>query len=76
MEDTIGDLQRSMKRVFGDICLDKIVAPQDTGTFTFTKGASESFLYENMSAGEKEAFDLLLDIVVSRTAFDNYYLLH
>ena len=71
MEDTIGDLQRSMKRVFGDICLDKIVAPQDTGTFTFTKGASENFLYENMSAGEKAAFDLLLDIVVSRTAFDN-----
>ena len=71
MEETIGDLQRSMKTVFGDICLDAVVSTQDTGTFTFTKGISKNFLYENLSAGEKAAFDLLLDIVVNRTAFDN-----
>ena len=71
IEDTIGDLQRSMTTVFGDIQVDKFVTAQETGTFTFTKGASKNFLYENLSAGEKAAFDLLLDVVVNRTAFDN-----
>ena len=63
--DTIGDLQKSMAAVFGDISLDALVAPQEVGTFTFTKGASRNFLHENLSAGEKAAFDLLLDVVVN-----------
>ena len=46
IEDTIGDLRRSMEIVLGDIRLDSLVTPQDTGTFTFTKGAARSFLYE------------------------------
>ena len=71
MADTIGDLQKSMEIVFGDIRLDALVAAQDTGTFTFTKGASRNFLYENLSAGEKAAFDLLLDVVVNKAAFDD-----
>ena len=71
MEDVIGDLQRSMKSVFGDIHLDALVSPQDTGTFTFTKEESKNFLYENLSAGEKAAFDLLLDIVVNKAAFND-----
>ena len=71
MSATIGDLQQAMKAVFDDIRLDALVAFQDRGTFTFTKGMSSNFLYENLSAGEKAAFDLLLDIVVNRTAFDN-----
>ena len=70
MADTIGDLQRSMEIVFGDIRLDALVALQDTGTFTFTKGKARNFLYENLSAGEKAAFDLLLDVVVNKAAFD------
>ena len=71
MADTIGDLQRSMEIVFGDIRLDALVSTQDTGTFTFTKGMSRNFLYEHLSAGEKAAFDLLLDVVVNRAAFDD-----
>ena len=71
MAGTIGDLQESMKLVFGDISVDALVSAQDIGTFTFTKGASRNFLYENLSAGEKAAFDLLLDIVVNKAAFDD-----
>ena len=71
IEGTIGDLQRSMKRVFGDIQLDALVAAQDTGTFTFTKQKSRNFLYENLSAGEKAAFDLLLDVVINKDSFNN-----
>lgn len=71
MADTIGDLQSSMETVFGDIRLDALVSSQGTGTFTFTKGASRNFLYENLSAGEKAAFDLLLDVVVNKGSFDD-----
>ena len=39
MKEVIGDLQKSMKIVFGDIHLDALVAAQDIGTFTFTKGS-------------------------------------
>ena len=71
MEETIGDLQRSMEIVFGDIRLDALVAAQETATFTFTKGKSRHFLYDNLSAGEKAAFDLLLDVVVNKVAFND-----
>ena len=71
IEDTIGDLQRSMDIVFGDIRLDALVAAQDTGTFTFTKQESRNFLYEHLSAGEKAAFDLLLDVVINKASFNN-----
>ena len=71
MEETIGDLQKSMELVFGDIRVDALVSAEDTGTFTFTKGGSRNFLYENLSAGEKAAFDLLLDIVVNQAKFDD-----
>ena len=71
MKETIGDLQKSMEIVFQDIRLDALVSAQDTGTFTFTKGKSRNFLYENLSAGEKAAFDLLLDVVVNKVAFND-----
>ena len=71
LKETIGDLQKSMKIVFQDIRLDALVSAQDTGTFTFTKGKSRNFLYENLSAGEKAAFDLLLDVVVNKVAFND-----
>ena len=71
IKDTIGDLQKSMRIIFGDVRLDALVSAQDTGTFTFTKKKSRNFLYENLSAGEKAAFDLLLDVVVNKAAFDD-----
>ena len=71
MKETIGDLQSSMEIVFPDIRLDALVSAQDTGTFTFTKGKSRNYLYESLSAGEKAAFDLLLDVVVNKVAFND-----
>ena len=71
IRDTIGDLQKSMRKIFGDLRLDALVSAEETGTFTFTKRKSRNFLYENLSAGEKAAFDLLLDVVVNKAAFDD-----
>ena len=71
IEEIIGDLQISMEIVFEDMRLDDLVSDEDIGTFTFTKGTSRNFLYEHLSAGEKAAFDLLLDVVVNKAAFNN-----
>ena len=71
IQDTIGDLQKSMETVFGDIQLDALVAARDTGTFTFTKQESRNFLYENLSAGEKAVFDLLLDVIINKASFND-----
>ena len=71
MSDTVKVLQDALKRLFGDLHLDNLVAPDEHGAFTFTKGDIQNFLYENLSGGEKAAFDLLLDLVVSRKHYNN-----
>ena len=43
----------------------------EDGTFRFTKGTSRGFPFKNLSGGEKAAFDLILDLVVSKRAYDN-----
>ena len=41
------------------------------GSFTFSKGDIKNFLYENLSGGEKAAFDLLLDVIANREVYDD-----
>lgn len=67
----IGDVRESMKRIFPDLLLQGIGDPLSAGTFTFEKGTSQGFRYMNLSAGEKAAFDLLLDFIVKKKTFDN-----
>lgn len=71
----IGQVRSAMSSVFPDLVLSGVggmAAPADTiGTFYFTKGKSEGFLYKNLSAGEKSAFDLLLDAVIKRAYYDH-----
>lgn len=67
----IGEVRESMRRIFPDLLLQGIGDPLAAGTFTFEKGASKGFRYMNLSAGEKAAFDLLLDLIVKRKAYDN-----
>lgn len=71
MEETIGELKGAMKRVSRDLTLDSMVTPEESGSFAFSKGKVQHFLYENLSGGEKAAFDLLLDLVVKRKVYDN-----
>lgn len=49
----------------------KLTGASNVGTFYFSKGSSRSFLYKNLSAGEKAAFDLILDAVVKGEYFDD-----
>ena len=71
IEDTIGTLQSSLLGLFGDLTLNALVSQDEHGTFTFSKGAVSNFLYENLSGGEKAAFDLILDVFVKKSVYDD-----
>ena len=68
-EAFIGPLRESMQRVFSDLVLQGVGNPQQGGTFLFQKGTSSGFPYINLSAGEKDAFDVLLDVYLRRGVF-------
>lgn len=59
-----GKIQDALKRVFEDLELSSVGDPLQNGSFYFTKGTTKDFSYCNLSAGEKSAFDLILDMVV------------
>lgn len=63
-ERLIGKIRESLARVFSDLNLNNIGDPLGDGSFYFEKGDVESFHYKNLSAGEKSAFDLLLDLII------------
>ena len=60
----IGRVQGSLLRVFEDLQLESLGNPLVNGSFYFSKGNSKGFHYKNLSAGEKSAFDLILDMAV------------
>ena len=70
-EELVGTLKKSLNNVFDDLHLTSIGDPLTNGSFYFTKGNSTNFHYRNLSAGEKSAFDLLLDIIIKATYFTN-----
>ena len=63
-DELIGKIKAALKRVFEDLELSSVGDPLQNGSFYFTKGITKDFSYCNLSAGEKAAFDLLLDMVV------------
>lgn len=63
-DELIGRIQAALKRVFEDLELSSIGNPLQNGSFYFTKGTTKDFSYRNLSAGEKSAFDLILDMVI------------
>lgn len=63
-EELTGKIREAMNRVFDDLVFSSVGEPLSNGNFFFTKGKSKDFHYKNLSAGEKSAFDLILDIVI------------
>ena len=59
-----GKISASIERVFEDLLFSSLGNPLQNGNFYFTKGTTKDFPYKNLSAGEKSAFDLILDLVV------------
>lgn len=70
-DETLGEIQDAMKRLFPDLVLNSLGDPLADRTFTFDKGTSSNFHYQNLSGGEKSAFDLLLDIFVKREEYND-----
>ena len=62
--ELIGKIRMAIERVFEDLKFSSLGEPLNNGNFYFTKGTTENFNYRNLSAGEKSAFDLILDMVV------------
>ena len=69
--ESLLELQDAMAKLFTDppLALQDFGGIQTTGVFRFTKGTASDFHYKNLSAGEKAAFDLLLDIFVKRSEY-------
>ena len=67
----LSDLQTAMRDLFTDptLSLQDFGGVQNAGAFRFSKGTADDFHYKNLSAGEKAAFDLLLDIFVKRPEY-------
>ena len=63
-EEVIGKVCTAIERVFVDLKFSSLGDPLQNGSFYFTKGTTKDFDYRNLSAGEKSAFDLILDMVV------------
>ena len=63
-EELTGKIRAAIERVFDDLKFSSLGDPLNNGNFYFTKGVVENFHYRNLSAGEKSAFDLILDMVV------------
>lgn len=71
-EELIGKIRDSLKRVFSDLTLTGVGEdPLNNGSFFFEKGSVKDFHYKNLSAGEKSAFDLILDLIIKSTTFSN-----
>ena len=69
--ESIGDIKRAMLSLFPDLELNSLGNPLRDGTFRFTKGTSQGFVYKNLSGGEKSVFDLVLDLVVARNEYND-----
>ena len=68
-DEAIAEIQDAMRRLFPDLVLSGLGNPLSGRNFTFAKGANSNLLYQNLSGGEKSAFDLLLDIFVKREEY-------
>lgn len=63
-DELTGKIRDAIERVFEDLKLSSLGEPLENGNFYFTKGTTKDFHYRNLSAGEKSAFDLILDMVI------------
>lgn len=62
--ELLGLIRKAISNIFEDLVFSSVGEPLTNGNFYFTKGTKKDFSYKNLSAGEKSAFDLILDIVI------------
>lgn len=65
-DELTGKIRTALSDIFDDLQLSNLGDPLQNGSFYFKKGDVDNFKYMNLSAGEKSAFDLILDIVIKQ----------
>jgi AAA15 family ATPase/GTPase len=70
-KELVGRIQNSLSNIFDDLQLHSIGKPFENGSFYFEKGIAKEFHYKNLSAGEKSAFDLVLDMIIKANYYSN-----
>ena len=63
-EDIVKKIRKALSNIFEDLSLNSLGDFSSDGNFYFNKGITKRFHYKNLSAGEKSAFDLVLDMIV------------
>lgn len=63
-DELTGKIRISLKNIFEELTFTSLGDPLFNGNFYFSKGIIDNFSYQNLSAGEKAAFDLILDMAV------------
>lgn len=70
-DELVGDINRRLRNIL-DIQIASLgEVSSGKGQLYFAKGPSKDFPYENLSAGEKEVVDLIIDLEVKRHSFDD-----
>ena len=67
IRDELRPVQESLTRVLPHLNFAGLGDPTEDGSFYFTRHGARRFRYENLSGGEKAAFDLLLDFHLAAT---------
>ena len=72
-DDLYGELRDAIRKLFKDpqLTLIGVGEPKNQKLFEFNKGTSQGFSYENLSSGEKAALDLILDIIIAKSEFND-----
>ena len=70
-ESILAEIRAALHALFPGLTIDSLGNPLTESTFKFTKGEVAGFKYENLSGGEKAAFDLILDLIVKRKEYDD-----
>ncbi len=68
---SLGPLQEAVTVLFPNLSLQDFGGITGGKGFRFAKGSVADFPYQNLSSGEKAAFDLLLDIFVKRHEYQD-----
>lgn len=69
--ELIGKIKTSLSNIFDDLNLSSIGDPLSNGSFFFKKGIVTDFHYKNLSAGEKSVFDLVLDMIIKSSYYND-----
>lgn len=70
-EKMFNKLREPLHRLFPDLYLKELGLVTKQANFYFEKGITKKYGYENLSSGEKAAFDLLLDFVLKLQFFND-----